>query len=109
MALRLWCNPRYFPAELQGIALAAASAVLSARNITLAQVREVQVYIDQACDNAETASAQPPHVVEWERAWLDAIRAAEAAGNVPGPTPLVSLLVLDESDDRFGLATRRLH
>jgi hypothetical protein len=72
-------------------------------------MREVQVYIDQACDNAETAPDRLPDVAEWERAWFDAIRAAEAAANVPGPTPLGSLLVLDECDDRFGLATPPLH
>ena len=101
MAIRIWFDPKYFPAGMQEAALAAATAVLTERNVTLDQVQEVQVYIDQACDNAETAPAQPPDVVEWERAWFAAIRAAEAAARVPGPTPLGSMLVLDESDDRF--------
>lgn len=102
MALRIWCNPEYFPAELQEAARTAAAAVLSEQNVALAQVREVQVYIDQACDNAETAPDLPPDVAEWERAWFDAIRAAEAAAHLSGPTPLGSMLVLDASDERLG-------
>lgn len=105
MALLIWCNPKYFPAELRGRAVATLMAVLNARGVTLEQVRDVQANVDRTIDSPgdddEPVEGDAELFAEWEDAWFAAIAAAEADLNLPA-TPLGAMLVLDESDARFG-------
>jgi hypothetical protein len=109
MALRIWCNPKYFPAELQERAVIAARRVLAEHRVTLEEVQQVLKHIDQVCDNAETAAAAPPQVSDWEKAWFAAVAAAEVAANLEPDSPLGSVWVLDEADDRFGAVQAAVH
>jgi hypothetical protein len=101
MARRIWCNPKYVPAELQERAVAAALDVLSARGVTLEQASEGYAHAEQVCDNPESTAEASPEVSEWETAWFDAIAAAKATLGLP-TLPMGAILALDEADDRFG-------
>jgi hypothetical protein len=103
MALRIWCNPKSFPAAVQKVAIAAAMAVLAERGVSLGEVEVAQAHIDQSIDFPEVYEGPPEGgvVYEWEDAWLAAIGAATAAARLDGEASIGSLLVLDERDGRF--------
>lgn len=103
MARRIWCNPKSFPTAVQDAAIAAATAVLAERGVTLGEVEVVQAHIDQAIDFPEIYEGPPEGgvVYEWEDAWFAAIAAAAEAAGVDGSTHIGSMLVLDERDGRF--------
>jgi hypothetical protein len=104
MALKIWCNPKAFPAETHGLAVATALEILAARGVTLRDVQVAQANIDQTIDFPQQHQEPPEGAVvyEWEDAWFAAIAAAAESVNLDGPTPIGSMLALDEHDDRFG-------
>ena len=102
MTLRIWCNSKYFPADVQELAIATATAILEALGVTLEQVRLVQAHIDRAVDcPQEGGDAAEGNLHAWEEAWFAAIAAGEAAADI-AQTPIGAMLVLDGSDARFG-------
>jgi hypothetical protein len=110
MALRIWCDSKYFPPETHGRVTATVMAVLDVRGVTLEQVRDVQANVDRASDfpqeDDELAEGSP----DWADAWFDAIAVAEADLGIER-TPLGAMLVLEETDERFGpqMPGRTLH
>jgi hypothetical protein len=112
MALRIWCDPKYFPAEKQADAVAAASGVLVARGVTLEQARQAYAYVERMCDLPALENQVPDHARGWEDAWFEAIDAAAATANVAPKIPLGGMLVLDATDERPAatspVAVRRL-
>lgn len=100
MALRIWCDPEYFPAGQREAAIAAAIGVLAARDITLEQARQAYAYVERMCDMPDLENQVPEHALAWEEAWFAAIAAAEAAAGVPR-CHLGAVLVLDDRDERF--------
>lgn len=102
MALRIWCDPEYFPAEQREAAVAAASGVLAARGVTLEEAAQAYAYVERMCDLPALENQVPDYARGWEDAWFEAIDAAEAAARVAPKTPLGAMLVLDDTDERFG-------
>jgi DNA-binding transcriptional regulator YbjK len=102
MALLIWCNPEYFPAQRREAAVEAAREVLAARGVTLDQARQAYAYVERMCDLPTLENEVPDHARGWEDAWFEAIDAAEAAANIAPKRPLGAMLVLDATDDRFG-------
>lgn len=104
MALRIWCNPKYFPVEIQGVAVETAMAVLAHFRVTFEQVREAQAHIDQVLDDPQRDDdAEDLLYHDVEDAWFAAIAAAEERVGIER-TPIGSMLVLDEADWRFAQA-----
>jgi hypothetical protein len=101
MALRIWCDPKYFPAEKQADAVAAATTLLAARGVTLEQARKAQRYADEVVDLPDEDHETPEHLSEWHDAWFDAILAAESAIGLTKRTAFGAMLVLDAADGRF--------
>lgn len=111
MTLRIWCNPKYFPAEKQAAAIAAAILMLAARGVIPEQALEAQIYADEVVDRPEEDHETPEHLREWHDVWFDAILAAESAIGLTERTAIGAMLVLNDTDDRFGPApaSSRLH
>lgn len=102
MALSIWCDPKYFPANQRDAAIAAASGVLAARGVTLEQARQAYAYVERMCDLPALENDVPDHARGWEDAWFEAIDAAEAAANIAPKRPLGAMSVRDATDVRIG-------